>query len=542
MISIDQNSHSLWDTLPKLQALAAAGVAVRHFVEDIDVAFTALGATSADEPWRIERERFHPSGGSSWGAALFYHDFLGRQPLEPRRLEPSLGMKIGAAAKAMSLDLPALYDQASTSDNWMLVGPSYVGDRQHHRVIGDISAAQALPFIREILSYAEADTLAKFPDPDSQQRTKRWFAAEKNRVESLYAKHPARLVDVYRDWLVAHLDGDATVAQASSLFDLAASPARSALLELFTRDYDLAAGLYNQALAETDLGLHPLNTKLGEMPFFAVVRHAGHHTRVEVRLVNHCLRIADREIPLGPAGTLPLDALRDAGVEALAGKAVLLVLQVRLAAGNAPAAPLALPHHGSYYVPASHRLAELLEAHCPNLLPGPLAPIVRVRLHFLDRLAELTTTIDLPAYLQPVFQADALPANELAATYREKMAAANQRLAAFRDPTRREAWLDAANPAATRELADLHARKRTLAQSDPKSPEGRSVWKEIKTRQTQRLTAVFHQVVTDTQVAELDFWDSRGAIQPWAFALGGDAFYQHVLANASLEEERHDTP
>ncbi len=36
MFSIDQNCHSLWDVLPKLQALQRRAEAVTHFVEDID--------------------------------------------------------------------------------------------------------------------------------------------------------------------------------------------------------------------------------------------------------------------------------------------------------------------------------------------------------------------------------------------------------------------------------------------------------------------------------------------------------------------------
>ena len=90
IFSIDQNSHSLWDTLPKLQALALSGEKITHFVEDVDVAFTDIGENDESEP-RIIRERHYPSGGTDWGASLFYHEFLGRQPLELRRLEPQLG-------------------------------------------------------------------------------------------------------------------------------------------------------------------------------------------------------------------------------------------------------------------------------------------------------------------------------------------------------------------------------------------------------------------------------------------------------------------
>ncbi|MBT7170960.1 MAG: VOC family protein, partial [Phycisphaerales bacterium] len=78
-LSIDQNSNPLWDTPAKLAALAASGESVRHCVEDIDVAFTDLGATLDDPTLRICREQFHPSGGQSWGASLFYSEFLGME-------------------------------------------------------------------------------------------------------------------------------------------------------------------------------------------------------------------------------------------------------------------------------------------------------------------------------------------------------------------------------------------------------------------------------------------------------------------------------
>lgn len=51
MISIDQNCHSLWDVVPKLQALAAHGKKVRHFIEDIDVAFTSAAAEVESAPF-----------------------------------------------------------------------------------------------------------------------------------------------------------------------------------------------------------------------------------------------------------------------------------------------------------------------------------------------------------------------------------------------------------------------------------------------------------------------------------------------------------
>ena len=82
ILSIDQNCHSLWDVPPKLQALTAQGHRVRHFVEDVDMAYSAIGADDEDSEVRVARERFYRGGGADWGAAVFYFEFLGRQPVD----------------------------------------------------------------------------------------------------------------------------------------------------------------------------------------------------------------------------------------------------------------------------------------------------------------------------------------------------------------------------------------------------------------------------------------------------------------------------
>ena len=41
----------------------------------------------------------------------------------------------------------------------------------------------------------------------------------------------------------------------------------------------------------------------------------------------------------------------------------------------------------------------------------------------------------------------------------------------------------------------------------------------------------------DYQAAHIDFYDSRGAILPWCIALGGESFYNEVIAKARITEE-----
>jgi hypothetical protein len=164
MFSIDQNSHPLWDAVPKLHALRARGLDVCHFIEDIDVAFTEVGAALGGGGLRLERERYYRGGGADWGAALFYHQFLGRLPVEVRDWEPLTGLSTKALASRLGRTLDDVYDEFSPSDNWQLIGPSYVGDGGHHRVIGDLTVAETAGFLREVLRTAKEDSLRAMPD------------------------------------------------------------------------------------------------------------------------------------------------------------------------------------------------------------------------------------------------------------------------------------------------------------------------------------------------------------------------------------------
>jgi hypothetical protein len=43
------------------------------------------------------------------------------------------------------------------------------------------------------------------------------------------------------------------------------------LVSPFVADYSAAAGMYNDAIAETNLAMRPLDTKAGELPLFAML-------------------------------------------------------------------------------------------------------------------------------------------------------------------------------------------------------------------------------------------------------------------------------
>jgi len=531
MFSIDQNSHSLWDCLPKLQALSAKGIATSHFIEENDVAFTHLGADLAGNNLRLARERFHRSGGADWGAALFYSEFLGRLPVEIRHWEPYTGQKTNVLAKELGRSVDDLYDEFSPSDNWQLIGPSYVGDREHHRTIGDLTAGQTAPFLLELLAKARQNTLESFPQADSQRRTNEWFDQEQSRVEALLGRPDTRLVDLYRDWLGQYLRGSSvSLGKTSDFFSV--NGGHLSPLDVFVRDYATASRLYNQAVEEAAVGLRPLRLSDGELPFFASYEHEGRQVRSSVFLEDQSIRISQRRFALKPGGALPLDELGSAGICCLAGKAALLVIQARTGqAGQG----LALPYRGSMYMPAAYRLQQLLQQH--GMIQREIRPIVRVRFHFLDRLRSCETIICLPPHLRGYFGKSEIPASELGEHHEQIASEAATRLEKFKDASYRRQWQQETMSELAAEIEAMERRRRELAKSDPKGSEVRKIWQDTKLRKIEMLDALLHQISSDYQARDLDYWDSRGALMPWSIALGGLDFYNAMVAQAEIYEE-----
>ena len=538
MFSIDQNCNSLWDALPKLQALVRKGKSVRHFVEDIDVAFTSIGSGGGAEQLRLAHERYHHSGAADWGAAMFYSEFLGRLPVDVRDWEPLTGLKTSALARQLGRSVEDLFDEFSPSDNWQLVGPSYVGDRRHHRVIGDLTVAETAGLLVRLMDKAAEDMLRAFPSPDAHGRLREWFARERGRLDRWLAEHAGgKLVDLYRTWLAEYLGGAVELDLTSNLFACRAGAGRTELLEVFLADYDLAAGLYNEAVAETDTRLRPLNTADGELPFFAALDRQGHFVRTGVSLRSGELVIAERAFPLGGGNRPPLEALAEAGIRCLAGKAVVLAIQVRL---GDTGRPLALPYRGSQYMPASHRLAEKLTA--AGLLPAAPRPIVRVRVRLLERMRSVDTTIRLPEHLAAAFGRDEISTRQFAEAHQALSAEAASRLESLKTPEGRRQWQARCFGELVAELAELDRRRRELARTDPAPEKIRPLSHRARALQAELLDRGLRQIARDYQLSRIDYWDSRGAICPWAVALGGEGFYNDLIQRAEVYEEPHPEP
>jgi len=90
------------------------------------------------------------------------------------------------------------------------------------------------------------------------------------------------------------------------------------------------------------------------------------------------------------------------------------------------------------------------------------------------------------------------------------------------------------------EIAALNDRRRDLAAKDPKDPELRGIWKTVSGLQTKILDRTVRRIDADSQLADLDFYDTRGAALPWCVALGGEIFYNEVIEKAELTEEEED--
>ena len=555
-ISIDQNSHVLWDTVPKLAALTRRGLAGTHCIEDIDVACTRQGAAPDDRTLELLPECYYRSGNTDWGAALFYSEFLGRNALNPRELETYTGLTTASLARKLNLSVDDFYARYAGSDNWQLVGSSYAGDAARHRVIGDLAVAETAPFIRQLLEHARANLDYSFPDADARERVHTWHAAESATIERLLASTAAaRLPDFYAAWLRNSLpDKELHISLTSALMPLNPAAPRLQLFRLFLADYATWATQYNAAIAETACGLKPLDTTAGELPFFAVFKIGGpapqrsrspnfENPEAKTVLYRTSLvlsaggRLVAGEHAWPAALPFPelVEKMREVGVICISGKALLLVLQARL---HPDGAPLALPYQGSLYMPAAWAFERRLRE--KHLLPWPAHPVLRVRFRFLEQLRHIQTRIRLPAYLREATGTEILPAAEFAARLPELRANAAEELKLACTSTGRDAFRDAAFPEHAWRIRELDTRRRELARDPATRTEAGVLWDQQKVEETRLLQATVERLLRNLHVLHVDYWDSRGAILPWAIALGGQPFYEKLLDEAEITEEEED--
>lgn len=537
-ISIDQNSHTLWDTVPKLDALAAHGFDCTHCVEDVDIAFTRHGVRDVDEaPLSLARERYYRGGASDWGAALFYSDFLGRLPLDVRDLEPYTGWSTAALSRRLECTVDDLYDRYSPSDNWQLVGSSYADlAGRYHRVIGDVKSAEVAEQVTQLLTHARDDLVACFPESAARGRIDRWFDREESLVTGLLAENREdSLATLYRKWLAARVPRNVAVSLTSGQFSIRAgdTPAIRLMHTLVSR-YDEWVEAYNEAVAETAVGLNPIRSNSGDLPMAAVFRDGDRWKRADLTLDRGSLRCGDHRWPLrATPDVLPLDDMAADGVAALVGKALLLVLQVRLPAGGTA---LALPYQGSLYMPAAHALEEKLRAR--GVLSGDLLPVYRVRFRFFDLWEGCSTGVCPPAHVRRALGIESASAGDLAGAIESGQADARKTLQRLKDETTRQETVDRRFPHIANERDELQEKRRRLA----RTPEGRvassEIWERVKELERNLLEKQVEWILDQMHLLDLHYYDSRGALLPWAVALGGQAFYERMIEQAEIRVEQ----
>lgn len=537
-VSIDQNSHPLWDTVPKLHALTAKGLHGTHFLEDIDVAFTRRGAKAEDEELSVRPERYYRGGTSDWGATLFYTEFLGRNPLDVRDIEIYLGQTTKAAAKQLDTTVDGLYDRYSVSDNWQMVGPSYVGsDLQKHRVIGDLTVSETAPHLRRVLDIAEQDMEDSFPEDQPRQRLRAWFSQERARLAEIIEGRPGEtsLVDAYRSWMSAHVT-EVDYGLTSEHFSLAHSRnTEGPLLFAFLNDYETAGNLYNQAIDETAVGLNKLSMRRGELPFFLVWRNAESLHRTAVSLHDRQITAGDFSWSLVNSNgglRLPVADMQKQGVCAIAGKALLLVLQARLGRAGRP---LALPYRGSSYMPAAYALERKFTD--AGLLTDTPDPVLRVKINFLESLHGCETIVRLPEHLADAFGTVEIKASTFAEKLGDVAEKAETDLLLARSDAGRAKLMQRISPALGREISELEKRQREVASNPDTRHLASGIWDEIKQLTKRRLEQFIDFIVSRIHVADLDYFNSRGAILPWSIAIGGRTHYQRLIANAEVYRE-----
>lgn len=535
-ISIDQNSHALWDTVPKLHCLEAAAIPGTHCIEDVDTAFTKRGGQVGDRQLDIVRERCYRDGSSDWGASLFYSDFLGRTPVNLHTIETYTGMSTKALARSLDCSVDELYEQYAQSDNWQLVGASYADRADRHRVIGDLSLAETFPFIAHLLQHARQDVLDAFPAAPARQRINQWFEEQQAIVQQLH--HTLRagsLVRFYQAWMAEHIKAPAVrFRMTSEMFHDRLTRGALPLLSAFLDDYETMGALYNRAIRDADVGLDTLDVERGELPFFAVWQTSGRMFRTEMTLSGSRLEAGGHAWPIR-GGRLPVDDCRADGLRCVVGKAVLLVLQARLKNGGAP---LVLPDHGSLYMPAVHAFEANLHAH--GGLKLDLHPICRVRFDFLAALGRADTMLRLPDYLVPAFGSAEMPCTEFADQLPATQAEAQRQLRLLRDDTARERAINQLDPALAAEIEALGVQQRTLARDPHTRSKASAVWDRIKELKRRQIRLFIADLLRTIHVTGLSYWNSRGALLPWSIAAGGQPFYNDLIRNARITPETTD--
>lgn len=522
-VSIDQNCIPLWDTFIKVKTLQFHGIKTTHLVEDIDTAFTRVGSDfDKNHQPALTVEQYYPNGNLDWGATLFFMAPFGRCPLNLHNLEKLTGKKTATYARALDLSLEEFYAKYSIADNQQLTGSSYVEKSgQCHRLLGDLTFEETEPFLLNLIDLAEKQLSQVFPSTDSQQALAPYFETQRNEVKN-FSKKDVFLTDFYQFWTDQYILDPGT-DRTSNFFGPGSSRYKLTveLIQEINQRYPLFCQLYNDAIEETNSELSPLNPSSRELPFFVAYVYNGHRVRSTLTISE------DGQLSAGFL-RFSLDGETNYPILAITGKALLLVILARLGE-TAPA--LALPENGSLYTPTAHALTRKLLDH--HFITQPLAPILRIKFNLLEQLNTSNQPFCPPPYLQEKLGTETTCRHfsELAPQIINE---ARQLLSQLENPDFREEYLKSRYALEVAQIEELKQKRAEYGRDPERRHLCREVWDEAKAIQKQLDANFFQHLVHLSHQADLDYWNSRGAIEAIALAAGGPQLLQKVIANAQI--------
>jgi hypothetical protein len=190
-------------------------------------------------------------------------------------------------------------------------------------------------------------------------------------------------------------------------------------------------------------------------------------------------------------------------------------------------------------MPAAFRFQQLVMPHLDNAGKAGVKPVYRVKFNFFEywKHTDVTTTVRLPDWAVPAFSQAEVPANQLADSIADARQRANTVLHALQSDETREQQIYQLFPELTERKQDLELRRRELARDPETREQSKGMWEEVKQLETQLTTKLVDEVARCLHVRDLDYYNSRGALLPWAVAMAGESHYWRMIEQAEIYQE-----
>jgi hypothetical protein len=116
-------------------------------------------------------------------------------------------------------------------------------------------------------------------------------------------------------------------------------------------------------------------------------------------------------------------------------------------------------------------------------------------------------------------------------------AQARETLAQMKNEKTRGPTVQKRFPEIVRKRNTLENRRRERARTPEGRAEASEIWKRVKELERDLLEKEVQWILDQIQLLDLHYYDSRGALQPWAVALGGETLYNRMIQQAAIEPE-----